>query len=219
MPAIAPLVFLHGFLGAPKDWDSVIARLKDRVRCLAFPLPLDLKEFPKMLDTEKISTCTLIGYSMGGRIALQLQKLYPNRIANLALLSSHFGLQSEAEKKKRWEEDKVWIKHLETLPQEAFLELWQAQPIFCGKKLARDYKVSYQSALLKTYSLAKQEYFPPPEGTLLLYGKKDLKYGALYHTLNGSVALKDCGHVLHLEDPEGVAYAMECRWQLHRYQV
>jgi 2-succinyl-6-hydroxy-2,4-cyclohexadiene-1-carboxylate synthase len=217
MHPIVPLVFLHGFLGNPKDWDFVIARLKSRAPCFALPLPLNLSEFPKMLDAKGISTCALIGYSMGGRIALQLQKLYSERIDRLALLSSHFGLQKEEEKKKRWEEDLIWIKRLETLSKEAFLKLWQAQPIFCGKRFVRDYDPSYQGALLKTYSLAKQEYLPPPKGTLLLYGEKDLKYAALYHTLNDSMALKDCGHVLHLEDPEGVAYAMESHWQLHRY--
>lgn len=80
------LVFLHYFSGAASSWQWVAEALSDNYRCLAINLP-GFGGAPPLakpsiqgyaaaikasLDALEIHTYTLIGHSMGGKIALQL---------------------------------------------------------------------------------------------------------------------------------------------------
>ncbi|MES2344759.1 MAG: alpha/beta fold hydrolase [Chlamydiota bacterium] len=202
------IVLLHGFLGAPEDWDGVIHHLKNSFKCYPLPLPLTLEDFPKLLDSRHIDQCILIGYSMGGRVALQLQQKYTDRINKLVLLSSHFGLKEETEKQKRWDEDCILAKKLETMPIKEFLADWYAQPLFAGfdmpqRRLHID--KTYHSTLLRNYTLSKQPFLLPKKDTLLLYGERDAKYKNLYQDFPQAHAIKNACHAIHLENPQAIA--------------
>lgn len=216
------IVFLHGFLGSPSDWKEVISSLGSSYACYPLPLPKSLEEFPTQLEQLKIKECCLVGYSMGGRVALQLQQKYPDKIKNLVILSSHLGLSDPIEKNKRWEEDSKWIEHLLNLPLSEFLSKWYAQTIFSGFQVPSSrFKIDpiYHATLLKNYSLSKQQVFEAPENALFLYGEKDLKYQILYRRLKKAQIIKNCGHVIHLENPQGAAYAMDSFWKLSRHTL
>ncbi|MDO6388515.1 alpha/beta hydrolase [Pontibacter sp. BT731] len=80
------LVFLHYFGGSAESWKWVAEKLSDTYRCVAFDLPgfgenTALKEpsiqgfadfIRSKLDDLEIKKCTLIGHSMGCKIALQV---------------------------------------------------------------------------------------------------------------------------------------------------
>lgn len=224
-----PLVFLHGFLGIKEDWEQVIAHLKDQFCCYAFDLPghgkseIDLHLNESVIATIlslKLPPCPLVGYSMGGRIALSLKDQFPQSFKELVILGSHTGITDPAERQLRWQQDQNWSEMLETLPFDDFLKAWYAQPVFYSlskkpnllenileRRMKQDPK--NMATILRNFSVALQ---PPIKNlhseTLFLYGEDDLKSSVLYHQLPKHVKVEkitNSGHVLHLENPQEVA--------------
>ncbi len=189
------VLFLHGFLGSKEDWDEVIAHLP--MECLAI-------DFEDILECQN---CHLVGYSMGGRIALQMKAKYPMRFGKVIALSAHPGLATEDQKIKRWAVDLEWIELLKALSLEEFLKRWYAQPLFAtldtSKIMQRRLKLDKNDliATLEKYSLSKQN-FAVPHDTTFVCGSKDLKYVELYRKLlQNYQTIEGCGHALHLENP------------------
>ncbi len=149
-----PVLFLHGFLGAGRDWNACMTALSDQFRCIAVDLPghgrsVNLDDaaytFPgcataiiDTLDQLNYETCSVVGYSMGGRVALYLANTFPDRINKLVLESSSPGLRTEKERQARREHDARLARELETGDWEAFLTRWYVQPLF--RTLIRDQK-------------------------------------------------------------------------------
>jgi len=77
------IVALHGFLGRPSDWDF----LRDA------GLDVDARE----LDDIPRSGETLLGYSMGGRLALHAL-LDGAKFERAVIVSSGLGLENEADR-------------------------------------------------------------------------------------------------------------------------
>jgi 2-succinyl-6-hydroxy-2,4-cyclohexadiene-1-carboxylate synthase len=193
------LLFLHGFLGNKRDWDSVIRHLP--FRCTALDLPghgegqTDL--FGAMRELESFH---LVGYSMGGRLALQ----YPGKVESLTLLSTHLGLKSgHAE---RLLHDEQIAKEILEMPIDAFLKKWYDQPLFRTLREKMDIcsmrKVQNREGLAEAvvrYSLAHQADYSGRE-CLRLVGEHDEKY----QDRNATV-VPDAGHAVHLENPEFIA--------------
>ncbi|MCL4694572.1 MAG: alpha/beta fold hydrolase, partial [Candidatus Hydrogenedentes bacterium] len=157
--ANGPLVlFLHGFLGDASDWRDVLPAFEQRYQCLAPDLPghgesqIDgpaecgfvetATALIELVDEAGADTFSMVGYSMGGRIALYLASIYAMRIDALVLESASPGLQSGDERRARREWDDAIARKLETMDMPAFLDEWYAQPLFAtlqpdSEKLAR----------------------------------------------------------------------------------
>ncbi len=217
------LVFLHGFLGSHLDFLPLIEDLKKDFFCVALDLPAHGKSPYESSALKKVEETIaffrqkpiLIGYSMGGRIALQLRDSLG--ALDIIVLSSHLGLSSLEDKQKKWEEDLLWERRLLSLSPQDFLNLWYSQPIFSSlaknailleKTLKnRLYKNPKElSLLLKEMSLAKQ---PGPSidssSTYFLFGENDAKYKTLYSNLPRSYrvdSVEKAGHALLLENPK-----------------
>jgi 2-succinyl-6-hydroxy-2,4-cyclohexadiene-1-carboxylate synthase len=220
-----PLIFLHGFLGTKEDWEDIFPFFEKRFFCIAYDLPghgqtpysdailwVLKKEIQKMSQMKPI----LIGYSLGGRIALQLQECASAVVA----LSAHPGLMSQKEKEERSKIDKIWSEKLLTLPFDAFFAEWYEQPIFQTLRqnlsllqliVKRRMKQNPQdlARVICQMSLAGQPRitrFPTP--TLFMHGEEDLKYRELYCGLPKTVAvrsIKNSGHAIHLENAQKCA--------------
>lgn len=142
------ILFLHGFMGRASDWQSIMAGFDVRYRCIAADLPghgssLGLPEGSytmegtayavlRLLDELDLHKPTLVGYSMGGRLALYLALRHPERCAGLFLESASPGLETEAERKDRRLSDEKLAKRLESEDFEEFLESWYRQPLFAS---------------------------------------------------------------------------------------
>jgi 2-succinyl-6-hydroxy-2,4-cyclohexadiene-1-carboxylate synthase len=220
-PGHPPLIFLHGFLGAKEDWASMFPFFESRFFCIAFDLPGHartaysddiLSTIKTAIDGITSTKPLLIGYSMGGRIALQLQESASALIA----LSAHPGLASREEKETRKRIDQEWADKLLHLPFDTFLAEWYTQPIFHSflhnptflKTLIKRRKrqnPKHLALVLKQMSLVHQKRikcFLCP--TLFMYGEEDWKYRQLYCKLPQTVAVrsvKDAAHAVHLENP------------------
>lgn len=213
----ANLVFLHGFLGCKEDWARVCAGLLPFASCHAFDLPGHGKAPPitehylEILHAQIESLCIspiLVGYSMGGRLALQLAEryAYPHVIA----LSAHSGAQTE----ERLQRDLEWVHKLRTRDMHAFLREWYDQPLFASLKarpalleeIVQRRCVQEPERMAEVLSMLSAARLPPihtfPKRCLFLYGEHDEKYKALYAPLPNARSVSDSGHVLHLENPE-----------------
>ncbi len=87
---------------------------------------------------------TLYGYSMGGRIALELALDYL-RPDLLILESSHFGFTNSEEKRHRLESDRTLFK--DVLDLNVFFESWYNNPIFANYNQSSHYKIDLEKKL------------------------------------------------------------------------
>lgn len=89
-----------------------------------------------VLDELEIGRTTVVGYSMGGRLALYLALRHSERCSGLFLESASPGLRSEAERSKRRAADEERASRLEAGNFKEFVREWYRQPLFAS--LARD---------------------------------------------------------------------------------
>lgn len=211
-------LFLHGFLGQKEDWDPVLAHLPSSLSTKAINLPghggQPVAEDVALAVKEQVGQAdTLIGYSAGGRVALELKSRFPDDYGQVIAISAHPGIVDIQERAKRFEEDRKWIELLKEGSFEEFLQKWYAQALFAPlspSTFARrtKQKPEHLAHFLEHYSTGKKippELFP---GTFFICGKEDLKYVQLYRTLPQSmriILLENGYHALHLDQPERIA--------------
>lgn len=93
----------------------------------------------QLLDELQIDQAALVGYSMGGRLALYLALHYPERFTGLFLESASPGLEKEEDRVARRAADEVKARRLETEDFGEFLQDWYQQSLFAP--LAQDEKL------------------------------------------------------------------------------
>ncbi len=219
------LLFLHGFLGQKEDWDFLRAQL---------PFPscaIDLPGHGESPIAEDIALAVkgqipsadfVIGYSAGGRVALELKERFPKDFGKLILISAHTGLKSEEERKERWKIDQQWIEMLTCAPFESFLEKWYDQKLFQSLKNSTYFSAllerrkkqnpTFLAQFLLQYSIAKKKPSQVYPGTIFICGEEDLKYATAYRRLNRlhtTYEIKNAGHAIHLENPKACAKVIE----------
>jgi len=74
----------------------------------------------------------LVGYSMGGRLALAAALDHPGMVARLVLVSASPGIAAAADRERRRAEDEALADRLETAGIAAFVDEWLARPMFGG---------------------------------------------------------------------------------------
>ena len=141
------ILFLHGFMGNINEFDAAIELLGDEFSYLIIDLPghgktqvLGSDECYTMGNTAqavinllnelKIVKCFLVGYSMGGRLALYLTLHFPERFIKVVLESASPGLATEIERLERIKRDAQIAIKLVRSDFSAFLSNWYNQPIF-----------------------------------------------------------------------------------------
>lgn len=135
------LLALHGFTGSPRSWDFLPDQPNVRRFAPALVGHLDSRADNSVLDFEaevdrlarlsaEASALHVVGYSLGARLALGLALRYPARVARLTLISGHPGLDSDAERSERRAADERWCELLLTRGSHAFVDAWQAQPLW-----------------------------------------------------------------------------------------
>jgi 2-succinyl-6-hydroxy-2,4-cyclohexadiene-1-carboxylate synthase len=147
----APVVLLHGFLGAPTGWDDLLSSWAPTGPCvrpwlLGHGLERDPREARVATFDDEVARqgshlhahaepAWLIGYSLGARLALGLAATYPARVARLILVSGRDGLADQpAEALARAREDDALADRLEREGLEAFVERWAQRPLFASQE-------------------------------------------------------------------------------------
>ncbi|WP_201716543.1 2-succinyl-6-hydroxy-2,4-cyclohexadiene-1-carboxylate synthase [Rossellomorea arthrocnemi] len=150
-----PLVFLHGFTGDTTTWSPITDHLSTTHQCISIDLiGHGLTESPKdftrykmervsldirfILDELNIEEAVLIGYSMGGRLALHFSLTYPQRVKALILESASPGLKTTEERVDRMKKDHGLADRIEKDGIENFVDFWQEIPLFASQKRLSD---------------------------------------------------------------------------------
>ena len=134
---------LHGFLGNAADWHPFREKLESasggELRAVdLFDRPL-VEETParwavrftrsvRNLDPSPI----LLGYSLGGRLALHALLDQPRLFSAAIIVSAGLGIEGEVERQKRRVVDDTWAARFETESWRSVLESWNAQPVLGG---------------------------------------------------------------------------------------
>ncbi|MEK2646902.1 alpha/beta fold hydrolase [Bdellovibrio sp. BCCA] len=180
------LFFLHGFLGRPSDWAVVKAHLPqhDGLRIFTPDYFKDAALGPQHTFEEwagnfiklvEAHGCAgerniLIGYSLGGRLALHALEKRPALWYKTILVSTNPGFNDphesfdpiSEERRQRWMNDSYWAEEFLKAPWETVLRNWNAQPIFGGGeteplRIEKEYSRETLSLALTQWSLAQQK--------------------------------------------------------------
>lgn len=210
-----PLVFLHGFLGSSADWLPMCSYLH-ACHCLGMNLPGHgdspfTTTFEFQPPAKKFH---LIGYSMGGRLALQYALRYPEKIGLLLIASAHPGLNTIEAKQQRLKSDAAWAALLLQQPIDEFLKRWYDQPLFVNFRpdlsLRRKQNRQALASALLHYSLGHQPILQVPKAVHVV-GEKDEKFRILHPN---AIIVPNASHMVHLENP--LAFAQILQHQLRQ---
>ena len=240
-PNTPPLIFLHGFLGSRQDWLPA-ARVFFQDHFCILPdlpghgenenLPLDqplsfhflAEELKQFIVGLRIDRPVLVGYSLGGRTALNFACTYPELLRALVLESTSPGLAETKARAARAAVDDARADQIRTNGLPAFLQawynagLWDSLASYPEKRstlienrgagnanlLARAIAELSPGRMPSRWDVLPQIALP----TLLLAGELDPKYTGILHKtaelIPGcqSAIVEDAGHNIHLERPE-----------------
>jgi 2-succinyl-6-hydroxy-2,4-cyclohexadiene-1-carboxylate synthase len=236
------VLFLHGFTGCAEDWLPVFEQMPAKYNYIALDIvghgKSDAPVNPAQYNIESISAqiksikdhltpnkIFLLGYSMGGRIALSYTALYPDDVKGLILESATAGIKNDAERQKRYEEDLKLAEFIESHSLEEFIEMWSDQELFntqrrfsndklkkLKKKKASGSKIGYANSL-KGFSTGimlpvHDKLKKIPLKVLLITGDLDSKFTGINARLAKRFfkakhkIVRNSGHNTHLEDPK-----------------
>ena len=128
------LVLLHGFTNTGASWDQVMAALPERYR----PLAPDIRGHGAAASVRPVSLpgvvgdvgaltpgpFDLVGYSMGGRLALHVALALPGRVGRLVLIGASPGIADAAARAERRAADDALADEVEAMTIEAFADRW-----------------------------------------------------------------------------------------------
>ena len=233
--SLPALVMLHGFLGSHEDWLSLVPELENRVHLVMIDLPghgcspfipgLDFIKFADVLEQTvselELKQFSLLGYSLGGRLAMSYGSQFPDRLDNLILEGSHPGLLNQDEQQVRLASDQRWADRFISEPVTHVLSDWYQQPVFADltdsqRQNLIEVRSSQKGAdlgeAMMAFSLGRQPDFRSSLRDAefpvhYLYGERDSKFGALGCHMNeiGCLTSLQCvagsGHNVHREKP------------------
>lgn len=232
----APIVLLHGLLGDRHDWQALIEALPKR-QLIALDLPGHgqsthhaVSDFAsteqwlrQTLQQLGISRYWLVGYSLGGRLALYHASQQPAGLLGLWLENCHPGLPPAA-RPDRWQHDKQWATRFANEPLPLVLDDWYQQAVFADLDAASRQQLIIKRGhnhgpaiahMLTATSLAKQPDLAPwfakaDIAIAYLSGRQDQKFHQLAcqlaacHRKINHLEL-DGGHNLHVSQTQTYA--------------
>lgn len=258
-----PLVLLHGFTGGAESWAEVSARLpgersawcptilghgghgghdvtlqeleRDAAAC-SFVAEVD--RLASGIAARFSSPVHVVGYSLGGRLALGLLARHARLLGRVTLIGAHPGLTKPESRAERVRSDEHWAELLERQGLAAFVAAWEAQPLFSTQmRLAKAVRERLRAQRLthrpeglalamRALGLGRMPTFAElcaGAGVLLaalelpvefLVGGEDARFCALARELAATLPraqvtiVPDAGHNLPLEAPSAVAAAL-----------
>lgn len=153
-----PLALLHGFTGSSANWEEVTAVLAPHFRVITIDLlghgRTDSPTNPAHYQMEKVAAdvtavlqrlispaslrFNLLGYSMGGRLALYIALHYPHLIQSLILESASPGLATDAERTERRRRDEALADKIEREGIRPFVDFWENLPLWDSQQSLSD---------------------------------------------------------------------------------
>ena len=246
-PNKPPIVFLHGFLGAGSDWGEIAAPLAEDYFCVCPDLPGHGANITRDFDAQlsipqlalelralcavlSLSAPIVVGYSLGGRVALAAAVRHPEIMQALMLESTSAGLDTEAERQARAATDDARAAVLLADGIAAFMRTWYAAPLFESLQMRPQLLAKLQAARMcndaRWMSKVVSELSPGRAAsvwaelpsvrlrTLLLAGALDVRYTESAQRMAAAMpnaictVVADAGHNVHLEQPTAYIQAL-----------
>jgi 2-succinyl-6-hydroxy-2,4-cyclohexadiene-1-carboxylate synthase len=237
------LILLHGFTGSAAAWGHQLDTLADYgLRIIALDLlghgQSDAPDDPQRYTIERCQQdilaglqelgvskgqATILGYSMGGRIALYTA--FSGFFCALILESASPGLEDPAEREQRRVSDEALAVSIEGEGVPAFIERWENLPLFasqrtlpfeCREALHRQRLQNSATGLAQSlrgigtgvqpslYARLPTLHIP----VLLIAGALDTKFTAIAQRMGHALPQSQlrivpaAGHTVHLEQPQ-----------------
>ena len=236
------IVVLHGFTGSAAAMTPLTSRLPSPVLALdlpghgAGPISDDPADYTMAAAAQGVVAATaalapfaLVGYSMGGRVALHVALAHPERVAALALIGARAGIGDPGERAERIAADEALADKIESNGIEWFADFWAGQPLFASQRrrltAEQQAELRAQRAACDPRGLAHSlrgmgAGAAEPVGCrlselsmpcALIAGADDAKFAAIARRMAAAIPqaevclIPDAGHAAHLEAPDAVA--------------
>lgn len=237
-------ILLHGFTGSSHNWQSLIPSLTPHFQVLTLDIlghgrsdspsdptryqmaqaAADIITLLDLLDQQTDQPTHLLGYSMGGRLALYLAAHYPERFRSLILESASPGLKTEAEREERRQRDNALADRIERDGIESFVDFWESLSLWASQEqLSADTRIRLHQQRLQNNStgLANslrgmgtgvqpslwENLTDLTLPTLLMTGELDKKFVGIAQEMApllpqaSHITIPNAGHTIHLEKP------------------
>lgn len=239
-----PLFLLHGFTGSGKTWSTVAETLASEYYIAAPDLlghgmsssPKEPSRYTFQHIRQDLSDLAdvifaaqpfhLLGYSMGGRIALDFALTHQSRLRSLILESASDGILDDNEREARRKSDNALAESILSQGIKSFIDSWEALPLWhtqaslsaTTRQQQREQRLQNNpiglANSLRGHGTGAQPSYRPLLAqldlpVLLLSGALDTKFVAAAEAMRvhirkaRHVSIPDVGHNVHLENPVG----------------
>lgn len=216
------VAFVPGFMQRGDAWAPVAARLGRR-------MPTATVDF----TTPTLDAClgairaagaggVVVGYSMGGRLALRGALREPALYRGLVLVGATPGIEDDALRRSRRAADAELADWIEAARIDAVVDHWESQPIFASqspklvaqqrrgrlthdpRQLAQMLRATGQGVLEPVWDDLYKLAMP----VLAVAGEQDAKYAEIAERMatqlprGRAVIVPGAGHAVHLEQPD-----------------
>jgi 2-succinyl-6-hydroxy-2,4-cyclohexadiene-1-carboxylate synthase len=237
-----PLVLLHGFTGDASTWQPFCDSWKHHSRLFMvdiighgktespevaerYQMERVVADLYSLLQKLEIDKVDLLGYSMGGRLALSFAVKHPNLIRKLVLESASPGLKAEGERVDRIQKDQELASFITNNGIHQFVDYWGKIPLFQShenlsvfeqdrmkKQRLRNSVIGLANSLIGMGTGAQPSCWDDLERitceVLLVTGEHDHKFCHIADEMQQKlkysewITIKECGHTIHVEQAE-----------------
>ncbi len=237
-----PVVLLHGFTGSRTSWYDSVRAIEGEFTTLSvdlighgwsgsppaverYEMSRAVADLVTMVRKIGFERAIWVGYSLGGRTALQLAVEHPDAVSALVLEGASPGLATPKECADRIAADEVLAQKVENEGVEAFIDYWQSIPLWDSQKttLSEPQRVALRQQRLaqratglanslRGMGTGSQAWVGDRLGglnvpVLLTAGRLDTKFSAIAAEMARAIPdarleiIEDAGHCAHLEQP------------------
>jgi len=237
-----PVVLLHGFTGSRTTWQALVRDIDREFTTLSVDLvghalsgsPRELERYRMRRAVDDLAAllraigferAAWVGYSLGGRVALQVAVHRPDVVSALVLEGATPGLADATERAERVRADEALADRIESEGLDWFVEHWGSLAMWDTQRMRlsgpMQAALRQQRLAQRTVGLANSlrgmgtgaqepvdDRLPGLRvPTLLITGALDLKFTEIAREMarslpNATISqIEDAGHAAHLERP------------------
>lgn len=223
-----PVALLHGFGQTARCWGALPGALVRDYEVVRLDAPghgatggegVDLPTTADLI-ADTAGPAVYVGYSMGGRMALQLVVDRPDVVRGLVVVGGTPGIEDDAERAARREADHALAQRIRDEGVDAFIRYWLDLPLFAGlpaearfederrRNTAEGLATSLERAGTGSQAPLWDRLAAVDVPVLLVAGQADPRYVDIAFRTSAAIGpgtelslIADAGHSVHLEHP------------------